>query len=166
MKDQINLQLDDARRVFDYSPDTGIITWKVRPTNSMQAGQVAGCLDSWGHRQILYRGVSYAGHRLAWFLHYGAWPAAQLDHRDGQRDNNRISNLRPATPLQNACNARRRRDNTSGFKGVCCKGDGWQAYISFAGVRIWLGVFETPHDAAELRGLAADMIHGEFANHG
>ena len=44
------------------------------------------------------------GHRLAWFLHYGALPINQVDHIDGNKINNKIENLRDVTNQQNQFN--------------------------------------------------------------
>ena len=42
-----------------------------------------------------------------------------IDHVDGSKLNNRLSNLRPATPRINALNSTLRSDNKSGVNGVC-----------------------------------------------
>lgn len=58
-------------------------------------------------------------HRLAWFYVHGRWPTADIDHINGNRDDNRLCNLREATRQQNIQNSKRRSDNRSGIKGVC-----------------------------------------------
>ena len=48
----------------------------------------------------------------------GASEGVEVDHRDGNKLDNRRKNLRVATKSQNQANARKHRDNKSGFKGV------------------------------------------------
>jgi hypothetical protein len=58
-----------------------------------------------GYRGITFNGVSYAEHRIIWRLHHprGAMPFV-LDHIDGNRANNKITNLRKATESENQNN--------------------------------------------------------------
>src|ERR1700674_5840776 len=77
-------------------------------------------------------------------------PAIQVDHHpDFNGLNNQRSNLRIATQTDNARNHRIRRDNSSGFKGVCwSKRSGkWKAQISINGKRVGLGYFVDKHAA-------------------
>lgn len=92
----------------------------------------------------------------------------EVDHINGNRLDNRRCNLRLATHEQNMHNARRRKDNSSGFKGVSWKvrDRKWYAAIEISGKRIHLGVFDTAEEAHVAYCGAADRLHGEFANHG
>ena len=85
-----------------------------------------------------------------------------VDHVDGNGLNNRRANLRPATPAQNAQNARRRSDNTSGLKGASRQGIYWQARISSGGKAIYLGLFKTAEEAHAAYCSASKNLHGEF----
>lgn len=87
------------------------------------------------------------------------------DHRDGDTLNNQRANLRTANLYQNARNARKKRNNTSGYKGVwrnkqCGK---WQAAIRVASKRIHLGLYDTPEAAHHAYCKAAVEHYGEFA---
>lgn len=78
---------------------------------------------------------------------------------------NRRSNLRIATPAQNAHNSRKHSHNTSGYKGVSLdkrKGR-WYAHIKAGDVRRRLGYFDTPEAAHAAYCAAARELHGEFA---
>jgi hypothetical protein len=89
-----------------------------------------------------------------------------IDHRDMVRDHNWIANLRPATVTQNLGNTRRRKDNTSGFKGVSLQGKKtkkWCAEIKANGHRVRLGRFDTPEEAHAAYCAAAPQFFGEFA---
>jgi hypothetical protein len=92
-------------------------------------------------------------------------PGAMVDHIDGDGLNNRRSNLREATRGQNACNAKTRADNKSGFKGVSLHRTSgkWHAYINRNGRRHSLGYFETSEAAARAYALASPQMHGVFA---
>lgn len=92
-----------------------------------------------------------------------AQPGEIVDHIDRNGLDNRRSNLRRATPSQNQFNSKRRRDNTSGYKGVCTARKRWRAEIKANGKRIRLGTFGTPEEAARAYNAAALRLHGQFA---
>jgi len=89
-----------------------------------------------------------------------------LDHINGNKLDNRKSNLRFATYQQNLCNRPKQRNNTSGFKGVTKHNIGkgyWRARISVNGVEKHLGLFDTREEAANSYQQAAKVYHKEFA---
>lgn len=90
----------------------------------------------------------------------------EVDHMDRNVSNNRRSNLRVATELQNRSNKSRYSNNWSGFKGVhLVKATGkYQARIQVGGKRISLGCFTTPLEAGRAYDQAAKQYHGEFAS--
>lgn len=126
----------------------------------------AGCENANGYRQIWFDGKQHMEHRVAWFLFYGKWPDRQVDHINGDRSDNRISNLRLATNSENLCNRRKPRNNTSGYKGVSWikRYGAWQATIRVKGKNKNLGLFATREGAADAYRQAALRYHGEFAN--
>lgn len=86
-----------------------------------------------------------------------------VDHIDGNKLNNRRSNLRLATRAENNRNRARRRDNKSGFKGVTKHSSGrWRATIKANGKFKHLGVFDTPQEAHAAYLDASRYWHGEF----
>ena len=88
-----------------------------------------------------------------------------VDHIDGNGLNNLRTNLRLATMSENTANARKHKDNKSGFKGVHWRKDisKWEAMISKDGKRYWLGVFNSPDEAHKAYCDAALRLYGEFA---
>ena len=92
----------------------------------------------------------------------------EVDHRNGNKLDNRRNNIRVATPSQNMANVSLRSDNTSGCKGVHWykAGKKWKAYISYNKKQKHLGTFDTKELAIEFRQLAAELLHGEYVNHG
>lgn len=104
-------------------------------------------------------------HRAAWLLHYGSLPETHIDHIDGDKQNNRINNLRLCTHNQNQHNQGIRRSNSSGYKGVSfMKSAGkWQAQICCNSKIKHLGLFVHKEDAAHAYDIASLELHGEFA---
>ena len=72
------------------------------------------------------------------------------DHINGNRLDNRRSNLRIVTRQENLWNSRRNRDNSSQYKGVhYSKAAGrWVARFVISGKENYIGLFNTPEDAA------------------
>jgi len=94
------------------------------------------------------------------------------DHKNRNTLDNRRDNLRKCNVTQNCQNATRRKDNSSGFKGVIpmtwknktkATTFRWIASIRSNGERIHLGCFTTPEEAAKAYDMAARKYHGEFA---
>lgn len=159
------------REVLAYDPLTGIFTWKMRTSNRISVGDAAGTQVQCKRSVYIFIGideVNYAAHRLAWMYVYGEEPAHQVDHKDTNGLNNAISNLRDATSIQNKINARRRVDNTSGFKGVSkhSVSGRWRAVIQRNGSQFHLGFFDDAKEAHEAYVRAAKELYGEFARAG
>lgn len=172
-------------RVLDYSEATGEFRWKERPVemfkdsgygveytakawNARYAGKIAGRVHEVnGYRYILFASKRYLAHRLAWLLTSGVWPDCEIDHINGNRDDNRIANLRDVSRRENRRNQALSKRNTSGVVGVHRDGrtGNWIASITIDGRLKHLGVFAEKVDAIEAR-QAANKQYGFHANHG
>lgn len=159
--------LKHIREYLSYDPETGIFTWIKRPPRGRVAvGGRAGSFDRDGYWRIKFGGKEYRASRLAWFFVHGVMPPDEMDHRNHIRDDDRLDNLRPATPGQNKQNRRVENGKLySQFKGVCWnKGSGkWQASIYVDGRLKHLGCFDSELDAASAYDAAAAEHFGEFA---
>lgn len=94
-----------------------------------------------------------------------ARPGSEADHINGMTLDNRRSNLRSATRVQNARNQRVRTDNTSGYKGVHFERPTgkWRASITVEGRKRTLAAYTSPELAAHAYDVAARRLFGEFA---
>jgi hypothetical protein len=155
----------ELRRLLSYDPETGEFRWRVYRNWRITAGDLAGSLNGYGHRQIKIHGTMYMAHRLAWLYVYDEWPRNDLDHINGLPDDNRLANLREATDSQNIANSHRRVDNTSGYKGVTWdrSAQKWLAYIRVNGKRSNFGYFDDPVVAHAVYLDKARELFGEFA---
>jgi hypothetical protein len=88
-----------------------------------------------------------------------------IDHINGDKLDNRKCNLRIATASENAVNSKMRVNNTSGYKGVFWhKHSGkWMASITKNKKHIYLGLFESKHEAVKAYDTKAIELFGEFA---
>ncbi len=146
---------DMIMAVMVYDRETGIFTWRCSSgygACAVIAGTPAGTLNPNGYIQIGFGGRMYKAHRLAFMCEMGTWPEGEVDHADGDKSNNRWSNLRQATRGQNMRNTGLRSNNTSGFKGVSRhkRSGKWAARLRLpnGGKYIHLGLFEDKVDAA------------------
>lgn len=152
--------------LLHYDPHSGLFFWRrVDPNHTHLLDQQAGSIYSSGHRYIQIKGVDYRCGRLAWFYMTGEWVSDFIDHKDGDKANDRITNLRPATNSQNQANRGLMLTNTSGLKGVSYQRsrNKWIAVITVEGKAKNLGRYATKEEAAAAYDLAAIAAWGEFA---
>ena len=152
---------------FTYNESDGFFYFNKNISNK-KSGDIAGSLMPSGYRVIRVFGRRYYAHRLAWLYVYGKWPDNQIDHINGNKDDNRITNLRNASSCQNNQNSRINKSNSSGFKGVSWnkKSKKWRAYCGAFGRQVHIGLFDDINDAAAAVHEFRSRAHNEFANHG
>lgn len=103
MSDEIPIEL--LRELLDYDPETGALTWRPRPASMFKDGRS----KTWNARfagkpalnakkgdgylcgAINY--INFQAHRVCWAFHYGKWPTNFIRHDNGNRSDNRITNL-------------------------------------------------------------------------
>lgn len=160
----MSLTLDRLKSVLAYDSETGIFTWLAKPRRrSMDL--IAGTENGGGYRQICIYQKVYKAHRLAWFYVYGKWPSGQIDHINGMRSDNRISNLREATHSTNQANAKKRSSSNSPHKGVTyhVASGLWHARVTKERKLAFSGYFNSPDEAAKAYRDNSVVHFGEFA---
>jgi len=145
----------------------GKLFWKIKPSNSVNIGDVAGCLDSNNYYRVRISNKMYGLHRIIFAMHYGYFPLI-IDHIDGNSKNNLLSNLREATHAENAWNSKLHQKNTSKYKNVIFRKERnkWTCRLRINGKNIMRGAFDTPEEANIYAIKLRKEMHKEFANHG
>jgi hypothetical protein len=155
---------EQLKQLVEYDPETGNFRWLIRP-RQRACSDFAGTVNPYGYRHICLKQKIYRAHRLAWFYYYGEWPNGQIDHINGNRDDNRIVNLRLATYQQNQANSKIRVNNRTGFKGVHFHklSKLYMARVMVAGKSHLLGYYKTPEEAHAAYIVGSKHHFGEFA---
>ena len=144
---------------ISYDPESGSFAWIVR-RGGVRAGAPAGTIDRFGYQVITIGRRRYPAHRIAWTMYYGEMPPSQVDHINLDKSDNRIANLRLATPSENQMNTRGRGAH---LKGVTLHKSGkYQAQIKRDGRGVYLGLFDREEDAAAAYARASRVLFGEF----
>jgi HNH endonuclease/AP2 domain len=181
---KMGLTAEMARMLLDYDPETGILRWKARSAdwyeddenmsavgrsssfNGRFAGKIAGSSKCrLGYRNLAIFNQKYLCHRIIFLIMTGDWPTCHIDHANRNTDDNRWSNLRPASRSENIANSKRRSTNTSGHKGVCWdkSRNKWRAEIKAHGKKQLLGRFNTFEEAVAAYSSAAFERFADFA---
>lgn len=172
-----SITVEILRRLLRYERDTGKIYWLERPVsmftaeryaktwNSRYAGKEAITANCNGYRYGGVLGVNLYAHRIAMALDCGHLIDGGIDHINGDKSDNRIQNLRMATPTENGYNKSAIPGKSGGgIKGVTLIKDSkrWQAQIVAAGKYMYLGTFDSVLEAHEAYKAAALKLHGDF----
>lgn len=162
---KIPLSPEEFRNTLDYSPETGIFTWK-NATQKHFNGKEAGYFQASGYKYIGISGIYYLASRLAWYYYYGIWPDELIDHIDRNKSNDAISNLRQASYQQNSQNrTHRTRQKFALPLGVYSHSQGRRFHAQIRKGRdfISLGSFDSPEEAHEAYRKASLELFGEFS---
>jgi len=158
----------DIKKMFDYNPVTGILSWRISPcprivTLGIEAGSIRK--DS-GYRQVKIHYANYFVHRIIFLWMEGCVPD-QVDHSNHIRNDNRWTNLQASTHANNMRNLSLTTRNTSGHVGVTWhkRANKWQSHIKINNKHIHLGLFNNIENAACAR-LIANNNYGFHQNHG
>ena len=176
------------RKLLDYDPETGSLTWRVRTPdmfksrhstkinssesackrwNTRYSGKPAlACKNNIGHLHGAIFDILYLAHRVIWKHQTGEDPN-EIDHINGNGGDNRWVNLRNVSHKENMKNLKLRHNNTSGHIGVslCPKQKLWRARVFADGKEIHLGYFRDIQDALSAQKAAAEK-NGFHKNHG
>jgi len=160
---------------FEYDPLTGVLAWRERPRDHFKSQQAWNASNtkcqgkpivckSDGYLVAGLGGVNWRVHRIIWKMVHGTEPD-EIDHKNRDRSDNRLANLRPATSAENKRNTvtRSRVGRVSAHKGVSLNWGKWAARIHVRGKTICLGTFDSELDAAAAYVSAAERYHGDFA---
>jgi len=139
---------ENVAEIFDYRD--GKLYWKSSLSGKSRIeGREAGGLNADGYVKVEVGGKAIGVHRIVWLMHNGRWPAGEIDHRNGVRNDNRIANLRDVVHETNTQN---RRTATSGSRtgllGVTAQKNGqFRARIRAHGRLQSIGLFDSAEAA-------------------
>ncbi|EPU3949756.1 HNH endonuclease [Klebsiella michiganensis] len=154
---------------YDESSPTMLINVVSRSSKAV-AGQAVGfSLNRDGYLRVGLNYKRYLLHRIIWELHNGPIPdGMEIDHIDGEKTNNRLSNLRLATHQQNLHNTKKRKDGES----ILPKGIGRHSQVSdYFVAEIMHNGERHRRSSKNINELSAWLVekraqlHGKFARH-
>jgi hypothetical protein len=179
------IPIKQLRELIRLEPETGLIFWQMRVVesflcvdggyakracsrwNSYVAGTEALAAINGGYKRGTLLGKPFHAHRVVWALFYGEWCSTNIDHINGDKSDNRPSNLRAATHEANSRNQKLRSSNTSGVMGVSWNeaNKAWIVRINAEGERKYLGKFQDFDAAVDAR-KRAEIQYGYDPTHG
>lgn len=170
--------------LLKYEPDTGSLIWRERDISTFGwsgvrspewgfkqyhakfAGKPAGGKHRDGYAKVMIGEQHYMAHRVIWKMVHDDEPA-DIDHINGDKNDNRLSNLRSVTHGVNMRNKSMYTNNKSGITGVEFhnRDKVWVAKIGAGNKQIHLGTFPTKDEAIACR-IGAEVILAYHTNHG
>lgn len=155
--------------LFTYNPETGELRRKVSRSGAGKVGSLAGTVDKLnGYRLVGVDRILYKAHRICFKMATGFDVGVfEIDHINGDRLDNRLSNLRMVSTATNLRNQKRRGNNTSGHTGVSFNKQlkKWDVRIHSNNKQFYLGSFTEKEDAVAVR-KEAEKKYKYHPNHG
>jgi hypothetical protein len=157
--------IEALKELLTYSAETGDFTWRKNLKGPVKTGMIAGSKHSRGYTTIRIDGSDFLAHRLAFYMSGREIDdSLQIDHINGNKADNRLCNLRIATFAENNQNITKKKNNRSGYKGICfdAKRNLYRARIRANNKVHWIGYFKNPEDAHAAYCKTAEKLHGHF----
>ena len=147
------------REHLDYNPETGQVLLKKKwgPLPYKVGDELGNGALIAGYKRIKIKGVTYGAHRIAYAIYHGADPyPLVIDHRNKDRTDNSISNLRKVTQRQNCYNTTQ-RESKSGHTGITYRARRKKAWMVTCN-RTYIGSYETLEEALSARATAENKL--------
>ena len=156
--------MDRERLQHLFECKDGVLFWKNPNARRCKKGDKAGHIDKDGYVIVRFDDKRVPAQKIIWYMAYGEMPE-MLDHINGNRSDNSLSNLRKVTKRENNFNKAMRSDNTSGVCGVRWhkQRKKWNARIKIDGVEKSLGMYASFQDAVNARLEAETTFFGEYS---
>ena len=140
-----------VRELIAYDPISGVFTRATKTKGRYgEVGRRCGTIDRYGYLLICIDGQRISAGRVAWVLSHGRWPQWHIDHIDGDKLNNVISNLRDVPNEVNAQNKRKATSRSAlGCLGVSKVRQKYVAVLSYQGKRYRFGRFDSVEEASK-----------------
>lgn len=148
MADRQFISVAELNRLLSYNPDTGIVSWKTHKVAAW-VGKPVGCDIDRGYARFRINRKWQRVHRIAWALMRQEWPDHMVDHINGDRSDNRWSNLRASDPFLNQQNRiKAETGSRTGVLGVKPYKGRFCATIRVNNRSIWLGSYKSVEEAS------------------
>ena len=150
----ISHSLEELKALFEYDPESGEIK-RIQEVGRKRENK--GKPNKAGYLIVSIGGKIYYYHLVAWMLGHGKVPPNELviDHKNRDKTDNRLANLRLRTQRLNCLNAEQQKNTQTGYRGVYPSGKKFMAKIRDMNKLLHLGSFDT----AELASAAYEQAH-------
>ena len=158
---KLNITKEEILKVLDYDKDKGILKWKSDvwfKTKNKKITYVSCC----GYLVVSINLRRHLVHRLIYFLETDTWPP-MVDHINGDKLDNRFSNLRASDKRRNQQNQYKHREGKL-VGATYRKSTGkWRSLIKLNKKSYELGSFNT---AEEAHTKYLEVLNNHYANGG
>lgn len=131
----------------------GALYWKITTSNRVKIGDQVGSIQPNGYLGTRINNIFYLVHRLIYIYHNKVIPDnTVIDHKDRNKLNNCITNLRCVTKQQNTFNC-------SNTKGFVKRGNYYTAKITLNNKVYIIGSYKTEEEATNAYTTVKPVLH-------
>ena len=152
---------DTVKKLFYYDAESGMLIWRNGNGRNVKPWQEVKSKNGSGYYAVKINNKSYTAHRIAWLYTYGQFPTEDIDHKNRNRNDNHLCNLRQVSRTDNCQNISAPSHNKSGHIGVSWikSHNAWTVYIKVNKKNKWLGYYKNLADAVAARKAGEDRYY-------